>query len=38
VSLQIAIRRMLSTANKRIPQTAPPQNGGRRCHAAWRIQ
>ena len=36
--LQIAIRIMPSTANKRFPQTALAQNGGRRCHAAWRIQ
>ena len=36
--LQIAIRLMPSTANKRFSQTALAQNGGRRCHAAWRIQ
>ena len=36
--LQIAIRTTPSTANKRIPRTALAQNGGRRCHAAWRIQ
>ena len=35
---QIAIRIMPSTANERFPQTALAQNGGRRCHAAWRIQ
>ena len=29
---------MPSTANERFPQTALAQNGGRRCHAAWRIQ
>ena len=36
--LHIAIRISPSTANKRFPQTALAQKGGRRCHAAWRIQ
>ena len=37
-NLKITIRRKQSTETNAVHKTAPSQNGGRRCHAAWRLQ
>jgi hypothetical protein len=38
INLNIATRKKPTPANKRSPRIGTSQNGGRRCHAAWRLQ